>query len=347
MFWPIRWRDNTDIHKLVRVNDRVQLEVFGKRYLSRVEDIRPGEMEVAAPFSGGSPVTLWPGQEVMLSIFGGAGVRQFAAAVKAARYDRVPVVTLARFRSKGVIQHRSYSRVEDELLVRFRKEEGPDNPAPWRRAITRDVSAGGAHVAAEDVWTLSVGDLVEVEVLLPNDRPVPSVAQVVRLEAAQVGTWRTLLALTFVEMDPSDRSRIVNYVDRRKSELASARSAFVRCTEYLPTQYRKKSAGKDVSAWRTGSARDVSASSLRMIVPDVSHINAGDTLDLCVALPEQHRRAEAECEVVWIRPVPKSEAGSFEIGVRFVAISPAARAAILAFVSEAKHGATVPDEEAA
>jgi hypothetical protein len=61
MLWGNRRAaEPTDIFGLVRVNDRVQLDIKGRLYASRVEDIQPGEVHVAVPYEQDRMVTVTP-----------------------------------------------------------------------------------------------------------------------------------------------------------------------------------------------------------------------------------------------------------------------------------------------
>ncbi|MDI6829057.1 MAG: flagellar brake protein, partial [Armatimonadota bacterium] len=81
MFWRKKTKDDVDIFSFVRVNDRLQLKVYGRSYLSRVEDIRGRELFVGAPVEQGETKILPPGREVRVSLFATHGLQQFSAVV--------------------------------------------------------------------------------------------------------------------------------------------------------------------------------------------------------------------------------------------------------------------------
>jgi len=206
----------------VSIGDTVRLEIAGRWYTSRVENIRPGEIHAGAPFERGSLILLVPEQKLVLGVYVESGLRRFSAKVKAMMHDRVPIVILSEFADLGMLQRRAYERVPDELPVRLRPEARFD--VGWARGITRDIGGGGVHLVADGNAELQVGDFVEIELVLPGEKPISGVARIVRSSPVP-GSRKLRVALQFGLMDPSERSRIINYVRRKMAEFGRRRRA--------------------------------------------------------------------------------------------------------------------------
>lgn len=347
MLWSTR-HEGENIFQLVRINDRILLKFKRKSYLSRVEDMKNGELYVAAPLDHGMPVNLGPGLDLCLSAFVGAGLRQFNCKVKTTLYDRVTQVVLNRFKDIGASQQRNYDRIQDCLPVRFRKDDGTGagNNTPWRQAITCDISGGGIQIVAEDVWLFKEGDLVEIELAIPTEAPLHSVAQLVRIFDVPGKKSKSQFALSFLEIDETDRDRLIKYARQRKAELSSTRNTFIRCTDKVTILYKRKSLKEESLQWKCGAAYDMSASGFRMIVDDVSGLLVGQQLEISLTLPGPVT-VEGLCEIAWIRLASDEHAGKHEAGIRFSVFFADGRQTILNFLSRTTDGTKERDKQAA
>lgn len=224
MIWHRGSRESTagsaNINELVGVNDRVQLEVHGRTYLSRIEDIRGEDLYTGCPIDSGKIVHIKPGTRVLLNIFLDEGLKQFETTARETVSDRVPLLVVSGFKDKGQVQRRDYVRVRDKLQVRYRMEGTIGNVSSWWAGVTRDVSGGGLQISIEADKGITVGDFLETELQIPNDKSVRAIARVVRV-ASVVGKMISVGVL-FVQIHPVEQRRIVVYVSRKQVEQVNA-----------------------------------------------------------------------------------------------------------------------------
>jgi c-di-GMP-binding flagellar brake protein YcgR len=94
------------------------------------------------------------------------------------------------------------------LWYRHVPKENRDD-VEWERTMTRDLSAGGAHI-----WgclpSLSVGDLLEIQIIIPP-RPVFTIAQVVRIMYDEDNRAESF-GVAFLSIAQQDRDRIASVV---------------------------------------------------------------------------------------------------------------------------------------
>jgi len=235
MLWRKALRESNNgpsslnIMDLVNVNDRVQLEVYGRSYLSRIEDICGENLYIGCPIDRGRVVNIRPGIKIKLNLFLGEGLKQFETTAQEIVPDRVPLLVVSNAKYKGQVQRRDFVRVRDKLQVRYRLEGTVGNMAVWSSGVTRDVSGGGLHIAIEADKNISVGDFLEIELLIPNEKSVRAIARVVRVASA-IGPTKGIGVL-FVQIHPVEQRRIVLYVSRKQVEQVKPSRGFYNGSE--------------------------------------------------------------------------------------------------------------------
>jgi c-di-GMP-binding flagellar brake protein YcgR len=256
-------------------------------------------------------------------------------------HGRISLVVLHQFKNQGAVQKRNYERLEEELSVRYRKENGPDSELPWRQAVTRDVSGGGLQIIAEDIWLLKNGDFVEADLALPGELPIHSIGQVVRISDVPGHSKKCQLCLNYIDIEEADRARLVKYIHNRLKELRKSGSTFVRCGDCASVTYRRS--GKKNEKWIPAKVQDMSADGLRMIVQNASGFLTGLRLDLMITLMGM-TPMDVRSEVIWIRPAQEQPSG-YEIGIKFISLDADARDILLSFLSHIKHGVKEQDKK--
>ncbi len=339
MLWPMHKNKQQSkeqeegIFGLVRINDRIGIDHQGSSYVTRIEDIRPDEIDVAAP-AGSSGAGLRLGRKVVLCLYLQRGLRRYSATIKAVTTDRVPLLVLNNFADMGTVEQRNFERVKDQLQLHYRSEIGMGSTAPWCTGTTRDISGVGAHLMTDEADGLSGGAFIEVELFLPVDKPVRALARVVRVGKAHSGSFKYSLALRFAQIKDVDRTRIVKHVRSRAAALESDRRGVVRCKQQVPMKYRPNMGGKVVN-WMNGGIQDVSTGGLRIVVGEASGLAIGTALDIKLELPGK-KDVIIQCEAVWVRPNANVKDGGFQIGAKYAKISPQAQAEIAAFVANSQ-----------
>ena len=126
MLWRKKPVAQVDIFRLVRINDRIRIEIDGRTYRSRIEDISDGELHVAPPVWHGPAGSIWVGQILVLDISEDGGIHRFAGVIKGMRKSRVSLLVLADFRSLGVVQRREHVRITQRIPIQFRLDKRHD-----------------------------------------------------------------------------------------------------------------------------------------------------------------------------------------------------------------------------
>ncbi len=333
MRWFGKAKEQTDIFRLVRVNDRIQVELDGKTHLSRIEDIQGDELHVAAPVERGGSPTVRSGQDITVNLFEGMGIKQFYGTVIRVETSRVAIVVVGDLKFVGTIQRREHVRISQKVPVRFRLEEGPDGRAPWFEGATQDISGGGMQIVADSrgIDAIVKGDLLEIELYLPDQSPVKAVGQIVRASSSNPLTATTVrFGVQFVDIGAGERSRIVRYVLRRQADTLSSRREFTACRERVAIQYRGISEGAS-SGLHSTFTREMSATGLKMALEKGDLAAVGEKLSLYVSLPDM-QTVEAEAEIVWME---EGMAGAGEvIGLRFTTIDRQSQQMISQFLTK-------------
>jgi c-di-GMP-binding flagellar brake protein YcgR len=333
MMWLARRRDSEEIASLVRINDRLQIQVGTRSYLTRVEDIKTDEIHIAVPIDHGSLVALSAGLELKVNIFTPMGLRQFRCSVKQTLLQRVPIVSLHKFRDLGVQQQRAYGRVQDELPVRFRRDACESSA--WRTAIACDISGGGLQVVAEDVWILNARDIIEVELAMPQDGPIRAIAQIARIVPVPEARSKSRIAIDFINIDEAERNRLLDHISCRRKDLSNIRSPFVQCCDEASAVLTKRTRQDGNEPSKQGRVYELSTSGLRMAVPDATGLLTDMQLDTLITLPGA-KMVEALAEVAHIRPARKGQIGKHEVGLRFVVVYPGSKERLIDFLSQVR-----------
>lgn len=209
-----------DIFSTVKINDRVQLTYRDNAYLSRVEDVRESLIFLAVPMAHGKPAPVRVGDEITVNVFLDYTMWSFAGVIRLLVEGRVPYLVVSDFRDTGKVQNREYVRVPDKLPVRYRRDTGKRNTEPWREATAFDVSGGGIQMACESSEDIVEREFVEVEIVLPTSDAIYTVGRVVRSRSNP--GYSVNLGVEMVQVHPSDRRKIVQYVQKKQALLAAS-----------------------------------------------------------------------------------------------------------------------------
>lgn len=338
MRWFGKPRERADIFLLAKINDRIQVEAGGRSYLSRIEDIGEGELHIAAPVERGGTVMVRPGQAIRVNLFEGMGIKQFSGQVDRIDTSRIALAVVTGLKYWGSVQRREHVRISQRLPVRFRLEDGPDGEAPWFEGATQDMSGGGIQIVAETrgIDAIVKGDLLEIELYLPEQSPAKAVGQIVRASSPNpLAASHVRFGLQFVEISPGERSRIVRYVLRKQAEILSSRREFTACSRTVPVQYRSISEGAS-SELRTAHTTEIGLSGLKMAVPKGNPIAVGEKLHLYLAIPDM-QTVSAEAEVSWLEE--GAGASGSHAGLKLTSIDRQSQQTISKFLDEENGGA--------
>jgi c-di-GMP-binding flagellar brake protein YcgR len=317
---------------VVRINDRVQMEIGGRTYHSRVEDIHDDCIYFGSPMDGCTPIRLRLGQKVIVEARAEGGVHRSVGNVKTTLRGRVTLVVLHQFQFLGIVEHRDCDRVNDEVTVRYRIASQNGAAVSWKTGVTSDLSASGLQMTGREAWTMTVGDQVVIDVMIGGGEPISATAEIARMSPIPGSGSKSIIGLAFLSMTGSERDRLIRYIRHRQVELKRSRNLFVHCDRRVVTTFSKRTR-QATGPTKTGWAFDMTDNGLRMITDDASGLSDGDTLDVSIKL-RGWVVIKSECEIIWVRHADRGEGGSYEIGVRFNNISKAGRQAIDQFLSQ-------------
>jgi c-di-GMP-binding flagellar brake protein YcgR len=190
------------------VNQRLTVRLLdrGVELASRVEDVVPNGLAIAAPTRRGAEVRLEQGLEVILEWQTTWGPARVLATVGGPAGLRVPALIVFPHGETAVDQRREFARVHSVLDVLVRDGTGRACPA-----VARDISGGGLRARVSE--QLAIGDQVELELHIP-DGDVTVAAQVVRVDGERD------YGFDFVDLEKNVREAIVRYVfDQMRREL--------------------------------------------------------------------------------------------------------------------------------
>jgi c-di-GMP-binding flagellar brake protein YcgR len=329
MFLLKKKSENQACFGQVSVNDRVQLDVAGRSYLTRVEDIKEKYLLVGTPLDKD-----WPGESLqnqlgVLNVFAASGFRRFNTRIAGFMPARIPLTMLAHVKDLGVLDRRRYDRIAAELKVRYRMKTNRGDSAPWSNATTTDVSGSGLRIACNGSPGVAANEYVDIELLVGlTENPVPAAAQVAWVASASKTDPRPSFGAHFVVIHHADRVRIVDYVKRHRAEVRSWRRKDPRAPVDMPVNYRVIKDGR-AGDWQEATSTDVSASGLRML-HERAVCKSGDRCDAQFQLPDSSRAVSAAGTISWVSPGKKGE--GLSLGVQFESISPEDRKLIESFV---------------
>jgi len=345
MLWRKKTEVLTDIASLVRVNDQIQLEINGKTYLSRVEDIQEGELHVAVPTECIPTGTIRSDQQVVVNVFGGTGISRFSGVVKDLQINRTTLVTITDLKSLGAIQRREHVRIPVRLPVRFRFDDSRNHMFCWFDGVTRDISGGGMQITGDSqgIGSILRGDLLDLELYLPDQPPIEATGRIVRVPSHDPRLNSTMgFGVQFVRISAGDRSRIVRYVLTKEADMLALRRDFVHCCQLASIEYRCVSEDTDGS-YKVANATDMSTSGLRMTVGRDA-VAVGRSLLLSIELLGV--AIETQGEVVWLED-GKSGSVGMQAGIRFTNVSTKARQCITKFLEDQGNGEASGESRAA
>ncbi|MDO8586204.1 MAG: flagellar brake protein [Armatimonadota bacterium] len=334
MFWPSKRREQ--YFENVRVNDRVQMDIAGRSYLTRVEDVLDQEVHVAAPLEPEWTEDAQSHDRVILNVFSESGFLRFSTRITRLLNNRVPMVTLAYVKDLGSLDRRQHDRVAAEMPIRYRIKAGPDHAAPWSSATTSDVSGSGLRAVCDSLSGLRINDYLDIQLLLPSeDQPLKAVAQVVWATPMSRSERKPCFGAHFVIIQQPDQARIVRFVKNRIEWVQKLRREYDRAPAELPVRYRWQ-VPDGWTHWRHTMTTDVSGNDIRLVGerpggrPGDLHV--GDQVEVQLSLPDDHKPIIASGRVARLASGLKAEDPG--LAMQFDSIDEQERKRIIRYVHE-------------
>ena len=109
-------------------------------------------------------------------------------------------------------ERRKYIRLIESLKIIYTIVDPP--PPLKKGCLSEDIGGGGLRFSVEH--RLSKGDTLELEIWLPRQvDSIRAVGEVVWVRESQDVTFKYIVGIQFVEIDPLQRGKILNYVRKR------------------------------------------------------------------------------------------------------------------------------------
>lgn len=202
------------------VNDPVRMDVRGRLFTSRVEDLLSDSLWIGAPLAG---IRLGEGDTFKLVSSLRAGMQGYRVRVLE-RTDGPPtLLRVVPFQSLGKTQLRDYARVPDMLPLKFRVLDAQTKRGmKLVEATTRNISGGGLLVLVAREDRPLAGEEMELTVSLSTDESVRCRGIAIRIDPIESIHDTFEMAVRFTNIDEAERKRIIKRVYSREAELRRA-----------------------------------------------------------------------------------------------------------------------------
>jgi c-di-GMP-binding flagellar brake protein YcgR len=138
----------------------------------------------------------------------------FVTPILGRKWQNIPLLVIQKPETFIKIQRRSYMRLPVKLEVYFRIA---GDESDFKKGETIDISGGGALVITEE--TIEEGQILELEMYLPNRKPFFCKAKIIRLlEKAKKKGDKNKIAIEFYEITEGKRDQIINYIFEKQRE---------------------------------------------------------------------------------------------------------------------------------
>jgi c-di-GMP-binding flagellar brake protein YcgR len=132
------------------------------------------------------------------------------------KLNPLPVLIVQKPTQLFEIQRRQWVRVPAKIFIRYRRAVMEEGIKPYE-GYTIDISGGGILFLTED--PLEQGEIIELEINLPDRRPIFCKAQILRiLEKASQKGQMTKAILEYRDLTEGQRDKIVKYVFEKQRE---------------------------------------------------------------------------------------------------------------------------------
>jgi c-di-GMP-binding flagellar brake protein YcgR len=202
------------------VNDPVRLEMRGRLFTSRVEDITSDGLWIATPLARGPGSRFNEGDTVKMVSSIRSGLQGFLVRIGEHQPGPPDMLFVLPVKALGKSQLRDFARVPDMLDIKFRVLEGNTiRGTKIALAKTRNISGGGLLVlVARDDRPFS-GEEIEIDIAVATGEQVRCRGRVVRIDPIEGIHDSFEMAVRFTSIDEQDRKRLIQRVYSREAEL--------------------------------------------------------------------------------------------------------------------------------
>lgn len=216
------------LDNVLQIGEKIEVRYRGDRANSKkeisysmVQDVKSGdEIVISLPMLKGMTILLELGQEVEIIYYRDDGCFIFAAkVVEQFSVASASLIRLKKISSVKRLQRRNYFRLKVTLPIYIRelKEDPDQDPGPWLKAYTLNLSGGGARISSNE--KLDKGALLECRLEL-NEEEVILNGKVVRSQLVEDDPIvRYEIGLSFIDIAESDRDSIIKFIFQEQRKL--------------------------------------------------------------------------------------------------------------------------------
>ncbi|HEX3011071.1 MAG TPA: flagellar brake domain-containing protein [Syntrophomonadaceae bacterium] len=205
--------DKLKVNQLIEIEIELALEKT-LNLPSRIEGIEEDYLYISVPMYRGEIVPLRTGQALKIYLSEQDVTYAFYTKVLGRRWQNIPLLVIQKPDNFIKIQRRSFMRLPIKLDVYFRAS---GDEADFQKGETVDISGGGALFLTEE--PVEEGQILEVELCLPNRKPFFCRAKVIRiLEKARKRGDKNKVAVEYYEILEGKRDKIVNFIFEKQRE---------------------------------------------------------------------------------------------------------------------------------
>lgn len=207
--------------KDLRINQLIEVTVdeddSDYRHLaSRIEEITDDHLHISVPMRKGELLPLRVGQYLIINFIIKGHSYVFNTIIVNRRLNPLPILIIQKPTQISEIQRRQWVRVPAKLPLRFRASAHEKDVKP-SEGNSLDISGGGILFLTADA--VEDGQIIELEINLPNRTPVFCKAKILRTveKASQIGQPNKVI-LEYYEISEGHRDKIVNYIFEKQRE---------------------------------------------------------------------------------------------------------------------------------
>lgn len=208
------------IRDAFKVNQRLVLEFKHDNgmasFPSRVEEVGADRLVIAAPLNKGLPLHVEDGHYLVVKVVIDKVPYLFSSSLLAKRSGAVALWEIAMPYGPKKVQQRNYVRLDVMLPVTVYVPDAQGREKSLR-AVTKDLSGGGALVVLRERLTEGVKCFLVLEV--PDSEPVRTAGEIVRIDQPQADSKVYWTAVKFIGLPESDRDAIIRFIFKKQLEL--------------------------------------------------------------------------------------------------------------------------------
>lgn len=188
-----------------------------KNLASRIEEISDNYLNVSIPTKKGQLIPFRVKQKLKIEVHYKGSFFQFETIIENRKFYPIPVLVVRKPEILIETQRRNWVRVPSTLHLRYCLQS-EEKFKPINIATTVDISGGGLCFLTND--PIEAGQILDVEINLPERDPVFCQVKVVRLQQPDGKKLTTTKVFSsYLDITETQRDRIVSYVLEKQREL--------------------------------------------------------------------------------------------------------------------------------